>query len=137
MQKIFIDSDVCLDVLIEGKPFHDFSKEIFSLLYQERVVGTVSSLSIVNIHYFLRKDVSETSAREIISKLKSLVDAVDVTDQIIEQALASPIKDFEDAVQYHTALKANAGSIITRNIRDYKKSSIPVYTPTDFLKNFK
>lgn len=137
MQRVFIDSDVCLDVLIERKPFLDFSKKIFTLLYEERIQGIISSLSIVNIHYFLRKDVSETSAREIISRLKSLIITFDVTDSIIEQALVSPISDFEDAVLFHTALKSNANSIITRNIKDYKKSTIPVYTPTDFIKNFK
>lgn len=136
MKKLFIDSDVCLDVLIERKPFADKSKQLFSLIYQEKAQGLISSLSVVNIHYFLRKDVREPEAREIIARLKSFVTTLDVTDQIIEQALASPIKDFEDAVQYYTALKGGAKNIITRNTKDFKKSTLPVYTPEEYLKNF-
>lgn len=136
MQKLFIDSDVCLDVLIDREPFADKSKELFSLIYEEKVEGLISSLSVVNIHYFLRKDVREPEAREIIARLKSFVTTLDVTDSIIEQALASPIKDFEDAVQFYTALKAGAENLITRNTKDFKKSSIPVYTPEEYLKNF-
>lgn len=136
MEKLFIDSDVCLDVLTEREPFAVNSRKLFDLLYEEEVQGFVSSLSIVNIHYFLRKDVSEPIARETLSKLKSLVTTLDVTDRIIEQALASPMADFEDAVQYHTALKGGSTNLITRNIKDFKKSQIPVYTPEDYLKNF-
>lgn len=136
MQKLFIDSDVCLDVLIEREPFADKSKELFSLIYEEEVQGLISSLSVVNIHYFLKKDVREPEAREIIARLKSFVTTLDVTDSVIEQALASPIKDFEDAVQYYTALKVGAENIITRNIKDFKKSTLPVYTPEEYLKNF-
>lgn len=136
LQSVFVDSDVCLDVLTGRMPFATSSNRFFDLIYKEELLGAVSSLSIVNIHYILRKDVDNATARQSLIKLKTLVKTLDVTNQIIEQALVSTMADFEDAVQFHCALKFGASCIITRNIKDYKKSSLPVHTPEDYLKNF-
>ncbi len=136
MKKLFIDSDVCLDVLTDRQPFAQKSAQLFTLLHKKQITGLISALCLINVHYFLRKDVGDENARTAILRLKTLLTVHAVTDQIIDQALISNFNDFEDAVQHLTALKAGAEGIITRNLKDFKHSKLPVYTPEDFLKHF-
>ena len=136
MTKLFIDSDVCLDVLVPRTPFATDAAKLFSLIHEGRAMGIVSALGLVNVYYFLRKDLGKEQAKMSLSKFKTLVVVQEVTDQIISQALLTDFSDFEDAVQYLTAKKAKAEVILTRNTKDFKKSTLPVYTPEQFLKNF-
>lgn len=133
-ESVFVDTDVCLDLLTERKPFHLPAAQLFSLADRRKLSLLVSSLSFSNIHYILRQEHSGAESRRILSRFKSLVVVLAVDDKIVELALQSTFKDFEDAIQYYTALGNSIQSIITRNLRDYKQSSIPVMTPESFLK---
>lgn len=136
MPKIFIDSDVCLDVLVKREPFLEASSQIFTLIHSGKVKALVSTIGLINVHYFLRKDVGNENAKTALIRFKTLVKVEEVTDKTINEALISNFNDFEDAVQYLTAKKAKADCIITRNIKDFKNASIPVYTPEQYLKTY-
>ncbi len=137
MTEIFIDSDVIIDFLIDRKPFSQDSAKIFTLIAQNKLKGYSSSLCFSNIYYVLSKYASH---KIIISKLKELSELVrilKVDENIIHSALFSDFKDFEDAIQYFTATEhKRIDIIITRNIKDFKKSEIPVFTPDTFLKTY-
>jgi predicted nucleic acid-binding protein len=131
---VFADTDVCLDLLAERHPFYNGAARLFSLADQKTIVVAVSSLSFSHIHYLLRKEFSSSEARKILSRFKALVRVLSVDDRIIQLALQSSFKDFEDGIQYFTAEHNKASLIVTRNLKDFKESVLPVMTPDSYLK---
>ena len=135
MRDLFIDTDVIIDFLIDRKPFSREAAIIFTLIEQKKLKGFSSSLTFSNLYYVLRKIESHN---RVISKLESLskiVGILKVEEQTIKNALASAFPDFEDSIQYFSAVDSKKiDVIITRNVKDFKKSEIPIMTPGDFLK---
>jgi predicted nucleic acid-binding protein len=134
MAGVFVGTDVILDLLVQRVPFYDDASQLFSSADREEVRLVVSSLCFTNIHYILSKTFTAAKSHQMLIRFKTLVSVAPVTDKCIELALASVFTDFEDAVQYYTAIEADASVIVTRNIKDYKRSEIPVMTAGDFLK---
>ncbi len=134
---IFLDSDIILDIALKREPFFSASARIFSMIEYKKIRGYTSSVIISNIYYILRKIESHKSAIKFISKLRLIISILPVNDRIIELALESKFKDFEDAIQCFTAVTENVDSLITRNIKDYKSSKIKVYTPEEYLQIMK
>lgn len=133
MVKVFVDTDVCLDLLSGRKPFNAVAEKLFSLADLGKLKICVSSLSFSNIDYLLHARYKVGDSRKILAKFKTLVTVLAVDDKIIDLAIASDFTDFEDAIQYNTAIENNIQIILTRNLRDYKKAQIPVMTPDIFL----
>ena len=137
MENVFIDTDVIVDFLTDRKPFSLESAKIFSLIDQKKIKGCVSSLSFSNLYYVLRKFGTHKKVISSLQDLSELVDILKVDSDIVKSALASDFKDFEDSIQYFAAQEhKNVDCIITRNIKDYKDSSLPVMTPETFLVTF-
>lgn len=133
MTRIFVGTDICLDLLSGRKPFNRYAEILFSLADSGKIKICVSSLSFANIDYVLRSQYGATDSRKIISKFKTLVVVLSVDDKIIELALASDFNDFEDAIQYYTTIENRISCLLTRNLRDYKTAGIQVMTPESFL----
>lgn len=133
MTKVFVDTDVCIDLLSGRKPFNKTAEILFSLADTGKIRIYISALSFANIDYVLRSQYSTSHSRQIIGKFKTLVSVLSVDSKTIDLAIASDFTDFEDAIQYSCAIENNLTSIITRNIKDYKKASIKVFTPETFL----
>ena len=137
MENVFIDTDVIVDFLTDRKPFSLESAKIFSLIDQKKIKGCVSSLSFSNLYYVLRKFGTQKKVISSLQDLSELVDILKVDSDIVKSALTSDFKDFEDSIQYFTAQdQKKVDCIITRNIKDYKDSSLPVMTPETFLVTF-
>jgi len=137
MTDLFIDTDVIIDFIIDRQPFSREAARVFTLIDQRKVKGYASALSYSNIYYVLRNYASHKKVITMLNELSDLVGILKVDDDIIKSSLASDFKDFEDAVQYYTAQEyKRIDVIITRNIKDYKKSSLPVMTPETFIKTF-
>jgi predicted nucleic acid-binding protein len=134
MDTVFADTDVCLDLLAERYPFYNGSARLFSRADHKKIVVAVSSLSFSNIHYILRQEHSAPESKKILSRFKTLVKVLAVDEKIIQLALESSFKDFEDAIQYFTAERNKIDTILTRNLKDYKESVLPVMTPDSYLK---
>jgi predicted nucleic acid-binding protein len=133
MVKVFIDTDVCIDLLANRKPFNAVAEQLFSLADKNKIKACVSSLSFANIDYVLRSQYSGTHSRQIIAKFKTLVTVLPVDSKTIDLAIASDFNDFEDAIQYYTAMEDGITVLITRNLKDYKKANIKVIAPEAFL----
>lgn len=131
--KVFVDTDVCIDLLSGRKPFNKTAEILFSLADIGKIKIHVSSLSFANIDYVLRSQYSTTHSRQIIGKFKTIVNVLSVDSKTIDLAVASDFNDFEDAIQYCCAIENNLTTIITRNIKDYRKATIKVLTPETFI----
>ncbi|MFC2119406.1 type II toxin-antitoxin system VapC family toxin [Bacteroidota bacterium] len=135
MNRILVDTNIVLDLLAGRKPFLKYAAKLFTEADQNKIKLYVSALSIANIHYMLSRLKSEKEARKILNKFKVLVSIVALDKKILDLSLSSEFKDFEDAIQYFSALEINAVSIITRNLQNYKTSKIPVQTAEEYLKS--
>lgn len=133
MIRIFADTDVCLDLLSARKPFNAPAERLFSLADRGKIRIYVSSLSFSHIDYLLKSQFKRDDSRKILAKFKTLVYVLPVNDKIIDLAIASDFSDFEDAIQYHTAIEHNIRILVTRNLKDYKKTTIQVMNPETFL----
>lgn len=135
MKNVLIDTDVILDFFFDRKPFSDFAAKIFGLCEKKQIQGFITPVIISNTYYLLKQTASHD---KVIKKLKGLflITNILIMDaDIIGEALISEFKDFEDALQYQAALKhSSIHSIVTRNVKDYKKSQIGVLTPESFIK---
>jgi predicted nucleic acid-binding protein len=133
MEKVFIDCDICLDLLAERMPHYEPAARLFTLADKGKLKLHVPSLIFSNLHYLLGRQFSQTEARRILNKFKVLVNVVGVDEKIIELALSSDLKDFEDAIQYYAAVENNINILLTRHLKDYRKARISVMTAEDFL----
>lgn len=130
---LFLDSNVIFDAVLERLQFNEEAEKILALNNKAGFEIIISSLTIPNFHYVARKFYNEVTLRKMILIIDSQCKTVPLTIEIIRIALDAGFSDFEDAVQYISARNAKADYIITRNQKDFKKSEIPVLTPTQFL----
>ena len=126
-----------LDLLAKRHPYYQPAAALFSLADKKKVRLYASSVSIINTNYILSKALSEKQAREVLRKFRVLVKILPCDEKIIDLGLNSHFTDFEDAIQYYTAIENKSEMIITRNLKDFKKSGIPVMTAEEFLKSGK
>jgi len=134
MNTILIDTNIIIDLLAKREKFYVDSLHIFSLADRGKVSLVISTLSIANTHYLLNDVMKIKDARAITRKFKVLVNSYALNDKIVDLALNDKnFKDFEDGIQYYTALEANCKAIITRNIKDFKSSILPVFKPKEYL----
>lgn len=134
MTKLLIDTNIVLDLLARREPFYNCAAQMFSLADKHKIILSVSSLSFATAYYILAKSHHPQEVRDILRRLKILVSVFSLNDKIIELALNdSAFEDFEDGLQYHTAIENSQDIIITRNLKDFKKSKIPVMTADEYL----
>ncbi len=135
MKKIFIDSDVVIDFFNQRVPFNEEATKLFALVAEKKLQAAVSSLIFSNLYYVLRKSKLHREVIMILRKLRIFVDVLPVSAGEIDRALISDFKDFEDAIQYFTAMEHKMDVLITRNTRDFKTAKIPVLSPKEFLSS--
>jgi predicted nucleic acid-binding protein len=133
-KRIFVDTDVVLDLLAQREPFYEYAAALFTQADQQNITLFISSLSFAHLHYILMKQKSSSETRKILSRFKVLVKVLPVDDKILELALHSEFTDFEDALHYYCAIENGINLLITRNIKDYKHASIPVFTAESYCK---
>jgi predicted nucleic acid-binding protein len=132
--KAFIDTNVVLDVLAERWPHYEDSAAVWSLAEQGKVEGLVSAVSFTNVFYLMRRWADAGAAREALRLLRDAFTPVSCDSLIINQAIDSDLPDFEDAVQYFSAVHAGADCILSRNPDDFpRRPAVPVLSPTEFL----
>jgi predicted nucleic acid-binding protein len=135
--KLFIDTNVMMDLLGERAPHYDTAAKIATLADKGKVKIIVSAFSYPTVYYLLSKFESSEKVKEKLRKFKIISEVSDLDEIVIEKGLSSNFSDFEDALQYHCALKADCDILITRNAKDFKGSSIPVMTGEEFLQSIR
>lgn len=136
MKRLLIDTNIVIDLLAKREPYYADSARLFSLADKKQVKLTVSSLTIANTHYTLIKVKNSIESKSILRKLKLIVDVLTFDDKVIGLALNdTDFEDFEDGIQYFSAIENVIDIIITRNLKDFKKSILPVMTPGQYLNS--
>lgn len=133
MKKVFLDTNVVIDFYHRRQPFFAESQAIIQMAFDKQITMLVSATTIINAFYLLRKYYDADTLYDKMRSLFLLANVSDVTSEILAGALAEQWKDFEDCVQYLSATNIEADVIVTRNVKDYVSTSIPVLTPTEFL----
>lgn len=131
--KIWIDTNIILDVLCNRKGFVEDSSRIWKMCETNQAEGYISALSVPNIVYILRKELDPQKTMDIIQKLTLIFEVVDLKTSDLKNAAAMLTSDYEDAIQMCQAARIHADHIVTRNIRDFKESSIRVSAPDELL----
>ncbi len=136
-KRIYIDTNVLIDLVEERKPFYDEISIIISISKNFSLELVVSSLSFATTHYVISKFGKSKEALELLKSVKIVFETVDFTNEILEKGLNSKFSDFEDSLHFYTALKNNCDLILTRNPKDFAMSTIRVMTPNEYLQVLK
>lgn len=136
-EKIFVDSDIILDVFLNREPFLNSAMSLFNLVKDQHLEGFTSPLIINNVHYILSKTVGQPESLRKLKSFRLHFRICPVSEKHIDSAFASDFPDFEDAIQYYSALENSIDFIITRNKKDFGKSIIPVMSAEEFINYFK
>ena len=138
MKRLFIDTNIVIDLLSRREPFYDESANLFSLADKRVIELNISSLTVANTSYILLRQTNSAKAKEILRKLRLIVNILPLDDKIIGLALNDDsFSDFEDGLQYFTAIENDQDLIITRNLKDFKASKLPVMTARQYIETMK
>ena len=133
---VFVDTNVLMDVLLDREPFVADSQQVWLLVERGKLRGLVSVLSFPNVYYVLRKLSGAEQAARALTMLRDVFGPVVCDQQILNQAIDADFKDFEDAIQYFSALRADVDCIISRNPKHFPAPDISVLTPREFLATY-
>lgn len=135
--RLFLDTNVVLDLLAERQPFYDSIAKIATLADHKKLTLVVSPLTFTTVEYILKRFESSESVLNKLRKFKIICEVCQVDEQTVEKGLHSEFKDFEDAIQYFSAVQANCSVIITRNGKDFRKSTLAIMTADEYLNSIR
>lgn len=135
MKKLFVDTNIVIDLLSRREPFFEEAATLFSLADKKQVELSISSLTIANTSYTLLRQMDSSKTKSIIRKLKLILEILPLDDKVVGLALNDDtFTDFEDGLQYFTAIENQQEVIISRNLKDFKNSIIPTMTAKQFIE---
>jgi predicted nucleic acid-binding protein len=135
-QKVFVDTNIIVDFLMKREPFDIPAALLFNKADLGEIEACVPASVFPFLFYLLTKSLrSKKDAWQTINKFRLLVSPLPVDAKVVDLSLASDFKDLEDAMQYQIALQNNVSVFLTRNLKDFEKSAIPVMTAETFLKS--
>ncbi|WP_428357496.1 PIN domain-containing protein [Methyloprofundus sp.] len=129
--KVLFDTNIILDVLLNRTGFVDLSARLVGAVENKEIEGFLCATTITTLDYLLTKAKNREKARIEICKLLSLFQIASVNTVVLELAIHSDFKDFEDAVQYYSGESIAMDGLVTRNPKDFKQALLPVYTPQE------
>lgn len=135
MDHLLIDTDVILDFFLDRDPHSEYAAQILNLCEAHKIKGFMTPVIVSNVYYLLRKVGKHDIIIEKIKQLLTIVDIMQMDKTVVGNALNSQFKDFEDALQNFSAIEnGNVKVILTRNTKDFKKSTLAIMTPETYLK---
>ncbi|WP_163398351.1 type II toxin-antitoxin system VapC family toxin [Flavobacterium fluviatile] len=134
---LFLDTSVLIDLIDKREPFYNDIAIIASLAENKKLKLAASSLSFVNTVYVVSRNIEKNIVLDALKKFRIICDVSNIDEIVIDKSLISNFNDFEDAVQYFSALHHKSEIILTRNKKDFKNSEIPTMTPSEFLASIK
>ncbi|WP_254562563.1 PIN domain-containing protein [Dyadobacter diqingensis] len=134
MENVLIDTDVILDFFFDRQPFSEDAAKILALCESGEIKGFVTPVIYSNAYDILRKTASHQFVVDQLKQLFYITDVLAMDKAVVLQALNSTFSDFEDSLQNFAAVDyGGINAVITRNVKDYKSSTIAVLTPQSFL----
>ena len=132
MKKVFLDTNIIVDLIADRKPFSKYSIEIFKKAEEKKIKLFTSSHSIATTHYLLKKYLEEKILHDVLYNLLDYVTVIAVDTDVLKKGLRSKHKDFEDSIQILCASTIEKiDCIVTRNTKDFRDSEILVLTPDE------
>lgn len=128
--RVLVDTDIVIDHLAHRKPFEDAAKKLFLLGAMGEFDLRIGASQVTDIFFLLTSGPEKMSFDEgklALRRLREHVRVCSLSEADVDAALDSTWDDFEDACVYQCACKLKADAIITRNQRDFEKSSIKVF----------
>ena len=133
--RALLDTCILLDAMQNREPFSQPAQEIFLCAANDRFRGCITAKAATDIYYLMHRYTHDDKAsRKALNSLFMLFEVLDTAGMDCRRAIASDVADYEDAVMVETALRAEVDCIVTRNLRDYAKSTVPVLAPETFLQ---
>lgn len=133
MERIFLDTNILLDVFLERHPFCQAAQSIWTLSEKKKIRSAISAVSVNNIFFIVRKLSTPTKAYWAVQTLLETFNVIDVNHSILRRALIARLPDFEDGLQYYSALRFRARAIITRDPSGFSQSQIPIMDSPQYL----
>jgi len=135
-KKLFIDSDIILDVLAQRDLFYEYAADVFDLAYKKEIFLYTSAVVFANVFYILRKKFGIEKSKELLKNLRHIISVLPVSEKNVDDALISKFSDFEDSLQYFSAKENSIPVIITRNVRDYKEKDLIIQSAEEYIKSW-
>ncbi len=135
--KILFDTNVILDYALIRQPFYDLADRIFVLIEQKQIEGYICASTFTDLFYILRKPRGKEWTLNFLGNLADLCQITSVDFAIVKEALTRHHKDFEDDIQYYSAVFINLDAIFTRNSNDFPVNSLHILTPEQLLQEFR
>ena len=133
MKRVLLDTNVILDIALMREPHYALAVAIFERIDAQGIEASMTASSVTDIYYIAKREKGHADAIGFVRGLIRVVQVLGVDREIIEMALDSEMKDFEDAVQASAASVQGISMVITRNKDDFATSGMDVYTPKEFL----
>ena len=134
---VFLDTNVVIDFMGKREEFFSDASIIFSMIEEGTIHASVSALTIVNCAYILKKAFNSDIMYDKVEALFNMLDVLPITKQQLQNAIKIRPYDYEDAVQYFSALPCHPDVIITRDKKGFRDFGILVMTPSEFVKKLK
>lgn len=131
---LFIDTNVVIDVIAGRPQRYEASAEVLTLLERDKFAGFISAISFNNIHYIIRRQSGKNKADHAVRTLLATFSIVSLDEKIITRAIDANFNDFEDGIQFFSAIRCHADYLISRNVKDFPHDDIPVLAPEEFLR---
>ena len=131
--RVLIDLNVVVDALNRREPFFEASAAVLAAAEAGRIEGWLAAHSVTTLFYLMARNTSPAAARVHLTRLVQFLKIAAVNGRTIEQALALPTKDFEDAVQMMAGVHAGVDYVVTRDLSGFKAGPLPALTPPEFL----
>ncbi|MFK0730830.1 MAG: type II toxin-antitoxin system VapC family toxin [Gloeotrichia echinulata GP01] len=132
--KVLLDTNIILDFALERHPFYNNSTQVLSFIYQKQIDGYISASTFSDLYYIIRKEKGRASALSLLNRMVTFCLVATVDQNTILMALNANFKDFEDAIQYSTAVINHFDAIITRNPRDFPVTVPRIITPEQLIE---
>jgi predicted nucleic acid-binding protein len=135
--KIFLDTNIILDVLFKREPYFIHSARVWTFVKEDILQGFISAISINNLYYIIKKLRNQKIAAALVDEILDDFYIVPLTKEILKQARTISKKDYEDSIQYFSAINTGCEVLITRNKKDFLTVGIKISSPMEFLKTIK
>ena len=132
--KVLLDTNIFVDIALERQPYFAESDQVLSLVEQEQVEGYVSASTFGDLYYIIRKIKSREASLDFLRRIATICQIATVNEAVIALALTANFRDFEDAIQYSTAVINQLDAIVTRNPQDFAGATVQIFTPSRLIQ---
>lgn len=131
--KVLIDTNIIVDVALDRDPFFTENEQVVRFVEQQQIEGYISASTFSDFYYIIRKQKGHNWTRQFLQRMATLCEVATVNHAVISMALSTNFRDFEDAIQYSTAVVNQLDAIVTRNPQDFPVTNPRIITPAQLI----